>query len=192
MRQYLLWAFRLTLLTITGLTLGIVSATKMQLQPRQLVTCTCTTANHTEQTILLKILILQPKIDLSLAKEIAQVIHELPCADPNLILALISVESDFDPEAVSRKGAVGLIQCLPQWFDILHLPGPHTDIYTNLRCGTAVLNLERDRFQDLRLALIAYNRGPNPVHTAIAEGKEPDNGYAEAILKLKARLESYD
>lgn len=145
-----------------------------------------------EQAILLKIIILVPKIELALAKNIAKVLGEMPCVDANLVLAMIFHESYFRPEAVSPKGAIGLMQVLEQWLDFMHFPGPATDIYTNIKCGVGVLNIYHDWFKNLRLALVAYNRGPNPVHTAIVNGKEPDNGYAERVLKLKEKLESYD
>ncbi len=145
-----------------------------------------------EQAILLKIIIIVPKVELELAKRIAKVVNEMTCVNANLILSMIFHESNFKPEVVSPKGAMGLMQVLEQWLEFMHLPGPPTDIYTNIKCGVAVLNIYQDWFKDLRLALIAYNRGPNPVHTAIVNGVDPDNGYAEKVLKLKARLDSYD
>ena len=65
-----------------------------------------------EQAILLKIIIIVPKIELELAKRIAKVINEMVCVDANLILSMIFYESNFEQEAVSPKGAQGLKQIL--------------------------------------------------------------------------------
>lgn len=146
-----------------------------------------------ERVVFLKILTLKPDIDTDRAHKIASVITELQYKDVNLVLSMINKESDgWDPESKSPAGAEGLMQCLPKWFEFLGLHGDHMDIRTNIRCGLAVLAFYLDEFKDLRLALIAYNRGPNPVHTALANDQDPDNGYAKDVLALRDKLASYD
>jgi len=78
---------------------------------------------------------------------------------PELILAVIEVESNFDRYAVSVAGALGLMQIMPFWLDEIGRPNDnllHTD--TNLRYGCTILRFYLDKEQgDLRRALGRYN-----------------------------------
>jgi len=81
---------------------------------------------------------------------------------PELVLAVIEVESNFDRWAVSSAGAQGLMQVMPFWLDELGRPDdslqqPHI----NLRLGCTILRhyLDRER-GDLRRALARYNGSP--------------------------------
>ena len=81
---------------------------------------------------------------------------ELP---PELILAVIEVESNFDRYAVSVAGALGLMQIMPFWLKEIGRPDDnllHTD--TNLRYGCTILRFYYDKENgDLRRALGRYN-----------------------------------
>jgi len=94
--------------------------------------------------------------------------------DPALVKAVVAVESSFDPRAVSDKGAVGLMQVLPETaerYGITPRAGRSiaerlTDPATNLRIGTRYLHDLLARFRDdLVLALAAYNAGEGTVAT---------------------------
>ena len=81
---------------------------------------------------------------------------ELP---PELILAIIEVESNFDRYAISVAGAIGLMQIMPFWLDEIGRPDDNLlHIDTNLRYGCTILKyyLEKEN-GDLRRALGRYN-----------------------------------
>ena len=81
---------------------------------------------------------------------------ELP---PELILAVIEVESNFDRYAISVAGAIGLMQIMPFWLDEIGRPDDNLlHIDTNLRYGCTILRYYFDKENgDLRRALGRYN-----------------------------------
>ena len=105
-----------------------------------------------------------------------------------LIYAVIRTESSFDSGAVSRAGAVGLMQMMPETFQWLtdeilfdHLEsGMLYDPETNVRYGTYYLSYLYDRYGDWDLALAAYNGGLGNVDKGLA-----DEEYADGEGGLK-------
>ena len=64
---------------------------------------------------------------------------------PEMVLAVIDIESAFDPYAVSSAGAQGLMQVMPFWLDEIGRPGDRlVDIRTNLRMGCTILKYYYD------------------------------------------------
>ena len=78
---------------------------------------------------------------------------------PELVLALINVESNFDHFAISSAGAQGLMQIMPFWLDEIGRADDNLfDINTNLRFGCTILNIYLKREKgDMRKALARYN-----------------------------------
>lgn len=76
--------------------------------------------------------------------------------------ALIQRESDFDPTAVSEKGAMGLGQLMPDTAADLKVSDPF-DPHQNLDGSIRYFTQQLERFGSLELALAAYNAGPNRV-----------------------------
>ena len=83
--------------------------------------------------------------------------------EPNLLRAVIVVESGFNSRAVSKRGAVGLMQLMPATATRFGVSNPY-DPRQNVHGGARYLKFLIDRFnQDIRLALAAYNAGEEAV-----------------------------
>ncbi|MCY4152480.1 MAG: lytic transglycosylase domain-containing protein [Aestuariivita sp.] len=104
--------------------------------------------------------------------------HHIP---EDLFLRLVQQESNWDPNAVSHKGAVGLAQLMPQTARYLQVDAH--DPYQNLDGGARYLALQYQEFGSWRLALAAYNAGPNAVkdHLGVPPYNETRN-YIKVIL----------
>jgi soluble lytic murein transglycosylase-like protein len=84
--------------------------------------------------------------------------------EPNLLRAVIVVESGFNSHAVSRRGAVGLMQLMPATASRFGVSNPY-DARQNVHGGARYLKFLIDRFgHDIRLALAAYNAGEDAVN----------------------------
>lgn len=115
---------------------------------------------------------------------------DLYAFDPELVLAVMHVESRFDAFAVSPKHALGLMQILPstgEWMaGKLGIPweGPQNlfDPLTNLTIGVAYLRELLDRYGDLETALAAYNWGPTTIDRRLARGVAVPGFYAGQVM----------
>ncbi len=120
---------------------------------------------------------------------------ELAGVDPFLVLALIHVESSFDPAAVSRSGAVGLMQLVePTLRREMERSGLRAtnplDPVTNVRAGVRYLRRLIDAFGEVDLALMAYNAGPNRIRGHLRRGEIPKRFqvYPRAVNSEVERL----
>lgn len=110
--------------------------------------------------------------------------------EPGLVLAIIEVESQFDAFAVSRVGAIGLMQLMPRTGAYLaerhgiDWQGPRTlfDPTANVLLGVAYLEELRDHFEELSTALAAYNFGPSAIRRRVRRGASVPARYARAVL----------
>jgi len=122
--------------------------------------------------------------------DLAIAIHDIAVeenVDPDLAFELVRIESRFNPRAVSPVGALGLTQLMPATARILSPGITRQQIFdrdTNLRLGFRFFRSLLTYYQgDMRLALLAYNRGPTTVDSLLAAGIDPANGYAAAVMK---------
>lgn len=102
-----------------------------------------------------------------------------------LLKAVIRAESAFDPKAVSRKGALGLMQIMPENLDSFRVYDPF-DPWQNIMGGTRYLKALLQRFDgQIPLALAAYNAGPRAVdtHRGIPPFQETE-AYVRRVMKF--------
>jgi soluble lytic murein transglycosylase-like protein len=115
--------------------------------------------------------------------------------DPLLVLAVIQIESGFDPHAVSPVGAAGLMQLLAptmreelaRWR--LGAADPF-DPVANVRAGVRYLDRMLHSFHDLELALMAYNAGPARIRRHLRDGGVPERflSYPRGVATARERL----
>lgn len=99
--------------------------------------------------------------------------------DPNLVAALMMTESQGDPQAVSPKGAVGLLQIV----------GGPTDPDANIRQGTEILKKNIAKYGRIDLALAAYNAGPGAVD--LYNGIPPYRETRDHVFRVLLRNDLY-
>ena len=112
----------------------------------------------TDMSIRLQSRVKDPQERLKILKQVHYEASRAKLA-PELVLALINVESNFDHYAISSVGARGLMQIMPFWLEELGRPDDNLfDINTNLRFGCTILNIYLKREKgDMRRALARYN-----------------------------------
>ncbi len=152
-----------------------------------------------EAEIFLFILRLSESITPTDAQKLAKLIVE-ECSkndlDPYLILAVIQIESDFTPKAVSSKGAIGLMQVMPKTGEYvakdlgISYKGKHSlyDPYTNVKLGIHYLSFLEEQFDGTENALAAYNYGPTKFANSKTLAKNPPK-YVKKVLNFKNFLE---
>jgi soluble lytic murein transglycosylase-like protein len=111
--------------------------------------------------------------------------------DPDLAFRLVRVESRFNPRARGPQGALGLAQLMPataRYLDrSLRTEAQILEPSTNLRLGFGYLRYLIGRYDgDVRMGLLAYNRGSGTVDRVLRTGRDPENGYSRKVLGSQA------
>jgi soluble lytic murein transglycosylase-like protein len=121
-------------------------------------------------------------VDIDSAIEQAAARHNV---DPNLVRAVVKVESNFNPNAVSRKGAMGLMQLMPATARQLNVKNPF-DPEQNVDAGVRHLKQLLESYGgDVKLTLAAYNAGAGAVarNSGVPHYAETQN-YVRRITNL--------
>ena len=125
--------------------------------------------------------------------------------EPALVYAVVKAESNFDPDAKSRAGAVGLMQMTPATFEWLQTKLPEQDTMddtslldpaTNIKYGCYLLSMLSSIYSDRTTALCAYNAGMGTVDRWLSDRSVSPDGvtlskipypetahYTEAVIK---------
>lgn len=110
--------------------------------------------------------------------------------DPLLILAVIEHESRFDANARGSHGEIGLMQIKPKTAEWIAKKSNHPwrgssslrDPATNIALGSAYLGMLRERFENRRIYLAAYNAGPTQISRRIQQQRVPGR-YAHRVMR---------
>jgi soluble lytic murein transglycosylase-like protein len=107
--------------------------------------------------------------------------------DPELAFRLVRLESEFNPRAVSKVGALGLTQLMPSTAKLYDATVTREKLFepeVNLRVGFKYLRTLLDMYKgNVRYALLAYNRGEDAVWRDIRAGVNPGNGYDSSVMR---------
>ncbi len=111
--------------------------------------------------------------------------------DSDFVKAVVKQESGFNEKATSKCGAMGLMQLMPGTAKALNVADPY-NARDNIEGGVKYLKGLMDRFDgDMKLALAAYNAGPNAVkkYNGIPPYNETQN-YVKNIMSMYQRIQS--
>jgi len=133
--------------------------------------------------------------DPALRAELAQVVHSESRAlriDPLYVLAIMKVESGFRADAVSPRGAIGLLQVKQRTAESVARAEPQgrvaahavrlRDPKTNVALGLRYLRQLEREFRDRETALAAYNMGPTRVRSRLRARQPVPRAYAKRVL----------
>jgi len=135
--------------------------------------------------------------------EIAKTIYEESIKhnfNPLLVTAIIKVESNFDPKAISDSYAYGLCQVrrfiAPELANNIGIKwdGAEKTLFDpikNIKIGVYYLSMLNRDFDDIKTAIIAYNQGPYSVQENLAKNNELNQNYANKVLDYYAKVLDY-
>lgn len=114
-------------------------------------------------------------------KEVVSIYAEEYSVEENLIFAVIKAESNFNPQAISNRGAVGLMQLMEETakdvaqksqmdIDTQNIKDELLKVDNNINIGTKYLQALLERYQNKEVALAAYNAGIGNVDNWIEQG----------------------
>lgn len=123
-------------------------------------------------------------------EKVAEVVARVAPAygvDPVLAKLVIEEESHHNQFAISRAGAMGLMQLMPATFFEMGGTDPF-DMEQNITAGVRYLSIQLRNFKDLRLALSAYNAGPAVVHRVRRTPYAETESYVTSIITQYNRV----
>ena len=125
--------------------------------------------------------------------EVASIVEENAgrfSLNENLVFAVIKCESDFNSDAVSRAGAAGLMQIMPETADFIakKIGMENYDLFLardNICVGCAYLRYLSDKFRDEKTVLAAYNAGEGRVKEWLDSGRFSSDGQTLADIPIR-------
>lgn len=117
--------------------------------------------------------------------------------DPFLVLAVVKTESSFRKSVVSHKGAIGLMQILPNTANYVSSMEDHIEIsnvqelfepQTNVTIGINYLSYLINKFENRKYAIMAYNMGPTNLIRKIRSGQTLPERYYRNVMKNYQQL----
>jgi len=119
--------------------------------------------------------------------DIAAMLHDY---DKNMILAVIVVESEGNPKAVSNRGAQGLMQLMPGTAKAMGATNPKEPL-DNILAGTKYLKHLEDVYGfDTAESLVAYNMGPSNAKRWLSQYDPQNNSYVKKVTYVYSLLEA--
>lgn len=129
----------------------------------------------------------EPRSSIDLAIEAAARTHGV---DPALVRSVIQAESNFDPNCTSPKGAMGLMQLMPETARELGVRNGY-DPVENVSAGTRYLKMLLNRYDgDIPVALSAYNWGMGNVEKRPGQMPTETRRYVEQVTRRYAALKA--
>jgi soluble lytic murein transglycosylase len=118
--------------------------------------------------------------------------------DWKLVVAIMKTESNFDKHATSSKGAIGLMQLMPntaEWLSPkLKLEyqgiGSLYEPERNIRLGIHYLSMMHRKFGDMDKALVAYNKGPKKLTQDLNLGEDANSEFLDKVMGYYANLKN--
>jgi soluble lytic murein transglycosylase len=162
-------------------------------------------AMNAKETVIGKIADYMKEEDATIAenklRSVARMIYEESedyGVDYRLILAIVKIESNFKHNAVSSKGARGLLQVKPSLAKFIardigmQWGGPKTldEPDKNIKIGVRMFSGLVENFDNITMALHAYHVGPAKLKAILSEKRKPDKGFINLVLKEYKRNKS--
>ena len=118
--------------------------------------------------------------------------------DWKLVVAIMKTESNFDKHATSSKGAIGLMQLMPNTAEWLSPKlkieyegiGSLYEPERNIRLGIHYLSMMHRKFGDMDKALVAYNKGPKKLTQDLNQGEDANSEFLDKVMGYYAHLKN--
>ena len=116
--------------------------------------------------------------------------------DPYFILSVLKIESGYNPKAVSQVGAMGLMRLMPLvGLELAEMRGHDIkstkelfNIDLNIELGVYYLKYLHKKYNNVKIALLAYNMGPGNMNYFLRHKKWPENDYDIMVLSYYKKV----
>ena len=135
---------------------------------------------------------LKPESALDIAYYVEK--YETEIVDSDLVISIIKTESNFNPNAKRKNdggaNSYGLGQHKPFWKKHFQIKGSLYNPETSVKLTYLILENLMKKYNDLEIAVSAYNRGETRVDKDLKKGRNPGNKYSKKVLNLYNSLKN--